>query len=134
MAKLTVFAMGTLFGVAVILTGGALMAADPGAGEDVPLITGKMWLESSQYEQRSYLIGAGNVMAIEVTYQQASKTPPNDDQTIMTRLWKGLDDVTLEELVTTITAYYEKDEGHLKTPVIVVIWEQVVEPRLARLE
>ena len=134
MAKLTLFAMGTLFGVAVILTGGTLMAADPGAGEDVPLITGKMWLESSQYEQRSYLIGAGNVMAIEVTYQQASKTPPNDDQTIMTRLWKGLDDVTLEELITTITAYYEKDESNLKTPVIVVIWEQVVEPRLAGLK
>ena len=134
MAKLTLFAMGTLFGVAVIFTGGALMAADPGAGEDVPLITGKMWLESSQYEQRSYLIGAGNVMAIEVTYQQESKTPPNDDQTIMRRLWKGLDDVTLAELETKITAYYEKDESNLKTPVIVVIWEQVVEPRLAGLK
>jgi hypothetical protein len=131
MARLTFFAMGALFGVAVILTGGALMAADPGEGEDVPLITGDLWLQSSAYEQRSYLVGAGNLMAIEYLYQQEAETKPTDDQTIMTRMWNGLDGATLEQLEKTITSYYEQDEKHKKDPVMQVIWEQVAKPRLA---
>jgi hypothetical protein len=97
------------------------------AGEDVPLVDGELWTESSLAEKKSYLIGAGNLMVVEYLYQEGSNQVPSDDQTVIQRLYTATDGVTLDELVSQIDQYYQKHSDKMKEPVLVVIWHEIVE-------
>lgn len=97
------------------------------ASEDIPLIDGELWKESSLAEKKSYLVGAGNLMVIEYLYQEGSKQVPSDDQTVIQRLYKATDGVTLNELISQIDQWYQKHPDKMKEPVLVVIWHEIVE-------
>jgi len=97
------------------------------ANEDVPLVDGNLWTESSPAEKKSYLIGSGNLMVVEYLYQEGSKQVPSDDQTVIQRLYKALDGVTLDALIRKIDQWYKKHPDKLKEPVLVVIWHEIVE-------
>ena len=95
------------------------------AEEDVPLVDGELWKKSSLAEKKSYLIGAGNMMVIEYLYQKGGPQVPSDDQTIIQRLYKAMDGVTLDALISEIDQWYKKHPDKLKEPVLVVIWHEI---------
>ena len=64
-------------------------------GEDVPLVNGELWTKSSHAEKLSYLAGAQHLMVVEYLFQNGSRQVPTDDQTVIQRLYKGLDGQTL---------------------------------------
>jgi hypothetical protein len=97
------------------------------AGEDIPLVDGDLWTESSLAEKKSYLVGAGNLMVVEYLYQEGSKQVPSDDQTVIQRLYAATDGVTLDELISQIDQWYQKNPDKMKEPVLVVIWREIVE-------
>ena len=97
------------------------------ASEDVPLVDGELWTKSSLAEKKSYLIGSGNLMVVEYLYQEGSKQVPSDDQTVIQRLYKAMDGVTLDALTRKIDQWYKKHPDNLKDPVLVVIWHEIVE-------
>ncbi len=97
------------------------------ASEDVPLVDGELWTKSSLAEKKSYLIGSGNLMVVEYLYQEGSKQVPSDDQTVIQRLYKAMDGVTLDALTRKIDQWYKKHPDKLKEPVLVVIWHEIVE-------
>ena len=96
------------------------------AGEDVPLVDGTLWTESSPVEKKSYVIGMANLMVVEYLYQEGSKQMPSDDQTIIQRLYDATEDVTLDGIIDLIDQWYKNHPGQLKEPVIVVIWNEFV--------
>jgi hypothetical protein len=97
------------------------------ASEDIPLVDGELWKKSSVAEKKSYLVGAGNLMVVEYLYQNGSKQVPSDDQTVVQRMYKATDGVTLDGLIGQIDKWYQKHPDKMKEPVIVVIWHEIVE-------
>lgn len=125
-----------LTAVAVVCTT-ALMVSLPSAGlagEDVPLADGGLWTKSSRAEKVAYIVGAGNMMVVEYLFQEAAKKRPSDDQTVIQRFYRGVDNLTLDDLIGRIDQWYKKNPDKLKEPVLVVIWQDVVEPKLASIK
>jgi hypothetical protein len=115
--------------VAVICTV-ALMVSLPSAGlasEDVPLADGELWSKSSRLEKVAYIIGVGNLMVVEFLYQEGAKQKPSDDQTIIQRLYDAADGITLDGMIERIDQWYKTHPDQMKEPVLVVIWNELVE-------
>ena len=118
--------MGTIVVGCII----ALMVSLPSAGfasEDVPLADGELWSKSSRFEKIAYVVGAGNMMVVEYLYQEGAKQKPSDDQTIIQRLYKAADGVTLDEMINRIDQWYKTHPDKMKEPVLVVIWNELVQ-------
>lgn len=97
--------------------------------EDIPLVDGNLWLESSIDNKHSYLIGVSNLLAIEYGYQKASKQPVTDDQSIISRFYGDVDDLSLDETTRRIDQWYQKHPDKLNKAVIDVIWVDMVESK-----
>jgi hypothetical protein len=97
--------------------------------EGIPLIDGNLWLESSIDNKHSYLIGVSNLLAIEYGYQKASKKPVTDDQSIISRFYGDVDDLSLDETTKRIDQWYQKHPDELNKAVLDVIWVDMVETK-----
>jgi len=97
--------------------------------EDIPLVDGELWSKSSTDEKHSYLIGISNFLAIEYAYQQESKQPVTDDQSIIRRFFEDIDDISLDQITARIDAWYKKNPNRLDSAVINVIWVDMVESK-----
>jgi hypothetical protein len=106
---------------ACIALAGSVQAQDAG------LVDGSMWSVSSEEEKEAYLIGAGNFMTIELIVQSKADTELTEHQTAVDNWAAGLDDVTINQMVATIDAWYSANSGSMETPVLVVLWNSYVE-------
>jgi hypothetical protein len=95
--------------------------------EDIPLVDGKLWQQSSADEKHSYLIGISNFLAIEYAYQKASQQPPTDDQSIIRQFYEDIDDISLDQITARIDAWYKNHPDRLDSAVINTIWVDMVE-------
>ena len=96
----------------------AIFAAAATAEEDVPFVDGKLWLASVPGEKQAYLIGISNLMSAEYAFQKEMGPPP-DGQTTIQRLYEEIDDVTLDEAVERIDAWYARNPGKKDMTVLV---------------
>lgn len=115
--------------VAVVCTV-ALMVSLPGAGlasEDVPLADGELWSKSSRPEKIAYIVGMSNLMVVEYLFQEGANKKPTDDQTIIQRLYDAADGITLDGMISRIDQWYKTHPDQMKEPVLVVIWQELVE-------
>ena len=111
---------------AVILAG---QVAVTSAADDLPLVDGTLWTQSSSLEKRTYLIGVGNLLDVEYAYQIKSGQPPSDDQTVVPRLYRGLDGMSLNEVIMHVDEWYERNPEQLDRAVLEVVWIKRVEPQ-----
>ena len=95
----------------------------------VPFVDGKMWKQSAPVLKRSYLVGISNLLTAEYLYQE-SKGFPSDKKSSIRRVYEGIDDVTLDECIQRIDAWYEKNPGRMNETVMEVIWLDMVAPNL----
>ena len=119
-----------IFAAIVIVCATALLVSLPAAGsasEDVPLADGELWSKSSRPEKVAYIVGAGNMMVVEYLYQEGAKQKPTDDQTIIQRLYNASDGISLDEIIDRIDQWYKTHPDKMKEPVLVVIWNELVE-------
>ena len=122
--------VGTIFLIWAMFLVGSMSGVASG-DEDVPLVNGEHWTKSSRAEKVAYIVGAGNLMVLEYLYQGEAKQKPTDDQTVIQRFYKGVDGLSLDELINRIDQWYSKHPDKLKEPVLVVVWHDIVEPNLA---
>jgi hypothetical protein len=121
--KLFSLALVCFFALMVLLPVAAL------SEEDVQLINGNDWTQSTLPEKKSYLIGAGNLMVVEYLYQEGSGQIPSHDQTMIQRFYKAMEDLTLDDLIDEIDGWYKKNPEKMKEFVLVVIWKEIVEAK-----
>jgi hypothetical protein len=98
--------------------------------EDVPIVDGILWMQSSGMEKRSYIIGAGNFIAMEYAYQSKSEQPPTPYQSSVPDFFRHTDDVTLDEVIEAADGWYKSHPDEMDTPVLTVIWDTLVKPKL----
>ena len=116
--------------LAMLMFASSIVSAD-----DEPFVNGDGWAASSASEKTAYIVGAGDFMTMEyVSQMKFAKPTPTPEQTTVQSYWKGLEGQTMDSLVQTVDDWYEANPDSMDTPVLVVIWKQVVEPKLEQPE
>ncbi len=104
------------------------LASGMARADEVPLVTGKQWTESTEQTKKAYLVGIANVVQVDVAYH-AGNIPP-DTQTIVPRLARGLKGHTLDSVRDGLDRWYAAHPDRLQRPVIETIWFEMVVPGL----
>ncbi len=98
--------------------------------QEIPIVTGEIWTQSSEQVKKAYLVGIANAIQTEVAYEGAN--PPSDAQSIVPRLAKGLRGQTLDSVREGLDKFYVTNPDKLKRPVIETIWFEMVVPGLKK--
>ena len=98
--------------------------------QEVPIVTGALWTQSSEPVKKAYLVGIANAIQVETAYEGAN--PPADGQSIMPRLAKGLKGQTLDSVRVGLDKWYAANPDKLQRPVIETMWFEMVVPGLAK--
>ncbi len=108
------------------------IAVVPGmaAADEVPIVAGKLWGESSAVEKRSYLIGFSNFVVLEHELQSKAEPPPTPLQSSVPDFYRYTDNVTLDDAIRAVDEWYQQHPDRLSTPVLTVLWEALVAPKL----
>lgn len=89
---------------------------------------GNHWLQSSREERKAFIIGASSMMALESAYARKNGTP---SPLAGTRAGAALKNMTLDQICSRITGWYEANPGSRDRPVIGVLWRELVESNTA---
>ncbi len=106
------------------------VVAGSARAQEVPLVTGAHWTQSTEQMKKAYLIGIANAVQVEIAYEAAN--PPSDAQSIMPRLAKGLKGQTLDSVRDGLDRWYAANPDKLQRPVVEIIWFEVVVPGLKK--
>ena len=98
--------------------------------QEIPVVTGALWTQSSEPVKKAYLVGIANAIQVETAYEGAN--PPADGQSIVPRLAKGMKGQTLDSVRDGLDKYYAANPDKLQRPVIETIWFEMVVPGLAK--
>jgi hypothetical protein len=109
-----------------------LVAAALGWGsaraDEIPLVTGQQWSQSTEQVKKVYLIGMTNAFQVEAAYQVGNA--PSDAQSAIPRMVKGLNGQTLDSVREALDRWYAANPARLQRPVIETIWFEIVVPGL----
>ncbi|HEX4234998.1 MAG TPA: hypothetical protein VH041_11905 [Caldimonas sp.] len=107
------------------------LAAAAARAQDIPLVTGEHWTQSSEAVKKAYLVGIANFLQVETAYGGTASA--GDAQSLVPRMVKGLrgGKQTLDSVRTGLDAWYAANPGRLQRPVIEVIWFEMVVPGMA---
>lgn len=115
---------GMLIGVAWV----TLVASGIARAEQVAMITGEQWVQSSEQLKKVYLIGIANAYEVEAAYYGAK--PPSDEQSLIPRFGRGLKGQTLDTVRERLNQWYAANPDRVKRPVLETIWFEMVVPGL----
>lgn len=93
------------------------------------VVDGELWLHSSPETRKAFLVGAGNMMAMETAYSRKKGTPP---PVAGAMVGKALEPLTLDQISSRVTRWYEGNPGRRNMPVMSVIWIDMVDAGVAR--
>lgn len=103
-------------------------APDIARAEEIPMITGEQWMQSSEQLKKAYLIGIANAYQVEKAYYGAK--PPSDEQSLIPRFARGLKGQTLDTVQQRLNQWYAANPDRVKRPIIETIWFEMVVPGL----
>ena len=98
--------------------------------DEVPLVTGRQWTESSEQVKKAYLIGIANIVQVERAYYGANA--PSDAQSVLPRMAKGMQDQTLDSVREGLDRWYASHQDRLQRPVIETLWFEIAQPGLQK--
>lgn len=87
------------------------------------IVNGDVWMRSSNDLRKAFLIGAANMIALEAAYAKKMGTaaPPAAE-----RATQALHGLTLDQIATGVTKWYEANPTRHDVPAIGVIWIAMV--------
>jgi hypothetical protein len=90
------------------------------------VVDGTDWMSASVTERRAFLIGAANMIMAEGAYAKRRNVsaPPVGE-----RITKAADSMKIGEIEARITRWYETNAGKLSTPVMGVVWQDIVKAK-----
>ena len=98
------------------------------AGARRVVVDGDMWMQSRPDERKAFLVGVGNMLALETAYAQKHNTPPAEPGAMAAR---ALEHVSLDQMSDRITRWYAANPTRRSVPVVGVIWMDMVRPASA---
>ncbi|MBB5414463.1 hypothetical protein [Paraburkholderia atlantica] len=104
------------------------MIGNVARAENIPIVTGQQWMQSTDEQKKAYLVGISNVIDIERAY--AGNTTNSND--IAQRFGKGMQGQTLDSVRQGLDSYYAANPTMIQHPVIETLWFQMVVPGLKK--
>ena len=95
------------------------------ARAELPVIAGEQWIASDSDVKLAFLIGIATMIKVEQNL--IGDPPPPGTVSYAPALAKGLDNMTLTELMNQIDALYTKYPERMKDAVVTLIWEETDE-------
>jgi len=102
-----------------------LVAATVASAQGAPIVDGNLWARSTLEERRAFLIGAANMISLELAYAKKRQTPPSPASD---KAAKAMNALTLDEIAARISRWYAANPARRDTPVMGVLWTDIVEP------
>ncbi|SMG53847.1 hypothetical protein [Paraburkholderia susongensis] len=96
--------------------------------ENIPIVTGQQWMQSSDEAKKAYLVGIANLIEVERAY--AGSAANNND--LAQRFGKGMQGQTLDSVRQGLDSYYASNPTMIQHPVIETLWFQMVVPGLKK--
>lgn len=90
------------------------------------VVDGSDWMSASVIERRAFLIGAANMIVAEGAYAKRRNLSPAP---VGERITKAADNMKIGEIEARITRWYEANPAKLSTPVMGVVWQDIVNPK-----
>ena len=94
--------------------------------QEMPLLTGDLWQKMSQDEKVAFVWGMGHVVTME---RGSGPSQPGREGFAM-RLSTGMAGVPMNNIVSEVDGYYRENPGKVADPVIKVIWNKLVQPKM----
>lgn len=98
------------------------------AQSTVPVLCGDLWKTASQDSKVAYVWGLCSW--IEVERIAMNMVPEIKVRNISAVAAEALANVPMNEIVRAIDDFYQADPGHLKVPVLRIIWDTMVKPKV----
>lgn len=110
----------------VLMVSGTVSAQD---NRNLPVVTGKHWVDSTEREKKAFLIGMGTI--IEVEQEVQSKNPSSEKaRSFIPTFVAGLSGYSITEIMNQVDSWYQANPDKLDRPVIEVIWSELVMPNV----
>ena len=108
----------------------ATWAGSVSAKEEIkaPLLTGITWIKMSQDQKTAYIWGAGDVIDLEQELMEIYPELKRDS--FVSKSVEGIGDVTMNDIVSTVDSFYQKNPDKVNLSVIRVIWDIMIKPKL----
>jgi hypothetical protein len=121
-----------LFGLAA-WDGNAVAAESLPAGtgkdlKEMPVLTGTVWQTMTANEKVAFVWGIGHVVTVE--WQAAQLRPSLKQEDVAAKLAEGLVGMSMNDIVQGIDGYYKDNPDDLEAPVLAVIWDEMVKPKI----
>ncbi len=87
------------------------------------VVDGEKWLASSAEVRKAFLLGAGNMIALEIAYAQRKSIAVS---AASERTRRAIEPLTLDQLSDRITRWYQAHPDRRHMPVMAVVWLDVV--------
>ncbi len=96
--------------------------------KEMPLLTGHTWQKMTQDEKVAFVWGMGHVATME---RESMETYPElKRESFAAKLCSGIAGISMNTIVARVDSYYKDDPGKLADPVMKVIWDSFVIPKL----
>ncbi|GFO55265.1 hypothetical protein GMSM_22720 [Geomonas sp. Red276] len=107
--------------------GGATSSTDKPLDE-MPVLTGNDWRVLTPETKLAFILGVGHVVTIEENVIE--RHPDLRRKGFVAKLAEGLAGVPMDSIIRTIDTYYTEHPDDLGLPVMAVMWQQLVRPKL----
>ncbi|SRR5512135_1666507 len=95
---------------------------------EMPLLTGDTWQKMTQDEKVAFVWGMGHVATME--RDAAEQYPELKKESFAMKLCSGIAGIPMNRIVGNVDSYYRDNPGKTTDPVIKVIWDSFVVPKL----
>jgi hypothetical protein len=82
----------------------------------------------SQDQKTAYIWGAGDVIDLEQELMEIYPELKRDS--FVSKSVEGIGDVTMNDIVSTVDSFYQKNPDKVNLSVIRVIWDIMIKPKL----
>lgn len=96
--------------------------------KEMPLLNGETWQAMTSSEKIAFIWGVGHVVTME--REAAEQRPELKKAGLAAKMAEGMSGMPMNEIVAMIDGYYKDNPGSLSDPVMKVIWDRIVKPRV----
>jgi hypothetical protein len=107
----------------------AVLGTTAWAGQDLVIVNGEHWVNSSLEQKRAYLFGVGNVLEIEQA-MAGDDYQAMRERSIVPVLLNGLSGTSIANIVTQLDEFYSTHSDQINKPVIEVLYIEMALPKL----
>lgn len=96
--------------------------------KEMPLLDGETWQAMTSNEKIAFIWGIGHVVTME--REAAEQRPELKRAGLAAKMAEGMSGIPMNEIVAMINGYYTEHAGSLSDPVMKVLWDRIVKPRI----